>query len=447
MQRKRLLCSTALVSACLLMTGSALTQEPEEEAQQEEEAPDEEAPDEEAPEEEAPDEEAPDEEAPDEEAPEEEAPPDEEAPTEGEAPEEVVPLEEEEEEARPVRVGGIEVVLGGTTEFGVQAGSKNTITGESDRKYTFFMDNELFIEARGATASGILYGSTIILEVGSGGLDGDSPVTEIDEAALFFSSSFGRFEFGRRDGAEQLMYVGGEEAQAGTGGIDGDIPNINFVEFENTDIAAKATYFTPRLAGFQLGASFAPDYEDNGGEDQFQGEDLEGENGVGGGVNWVGALGPLDLTLSAVGLFGQCESNCTNGTDDGEGFQDEQKSWAVGGLLGFGEFTLGAGYNRQDDFAPETQDNDIVNFGLMYSFEEADVSFGYTFNGFGDQAFDDSHLFVLSGNIGLLPGVTLLADVAYNTNDIEACCRIEDDERENRQSATWGGVLSIELEY
>jgi outer membrane protein OmpU len=391
MQRKRLLCSTALLSTCLLITGDALTQEPEEAA-----------------------------------------------------PEEAAP----EEAARPGRIGGIEVVLGGSTESGVQAGSKNTITGESDRNYTFFMDNELFIEARGATEGGILYGSTIILEVGTGGLDGDSPETELDEAALFFSSTFGRFEFGRRDGAEELMYVGAEEAQAGTGGIDGDIPNINFVEIENTSIAAKATYFTPRIAGFQLGASFTPDYEDNGGENRFQGDDFEGENGVGSGVNWVGVLGPLDLTLSAVGLFGKCESNCTNGEEgDGEGFQDEQKSWAVGGLLAFGEFTLGAGYNRHDDFAPETQDNDIVNFGLMYGFEEADVSFGYTFNGFGDQTLDDSHLFVLSGNIGLLPGVALLADVSYNTNDIEACCQIVDDEPENRQSATWGGVLSIELEY
>jgi outer membrane protein OmpU len=423
MQRKRLLCSTALVSALLLMTGSALTQEPEEEEQQGEEAPDEEAPDEEAPDEEAPDEGAPEEEAP-----------------------EVVAPIGEEEEARPRRIGGIEVVLGGTTRFGVQAGSKNTITGENDRKYTFYMDNELLLEAHGATESGILYGSSIILEVGTGGLDGDPEVTEIDEAVLFFSSSYGRFEFGRRDGAEQLMLVGGEDAQAGTGGIDGDIPNVNFFEFENTDIAAKATYFTPRIAGFQLGASFTPDYED-GGEDQFQGEDLEGENGIAPGINWVGPIGPLNLTLSAVGLFAKCESNCDNGTDDGEGFQDEQKSWAVGGLVDFSEFTLGVTYVRQDDFAPETQDNDIVNFGLMYGFEEADVSFGYSFNAFGDEALDDSHLFVLSGNIGLLPGVTLLADVAYNTNDIEACCQIVDGERENKQSSTWGGVVAIELEY
>jgi outer membrane protein OmpU len=403
MQRNLLLVSIALVSAGLLMSGSALTQE-EEEAQEEDGAQEED------------------------EAQQEEE-------------------EEEEDEAREIPVGGIEVVLGGTTEFGVQAGTKNTITGERDRGYTFFMDNEWLIEANGATETGIRYGSMIILEVGTGGLDGDPQVTEIDEAALFFSGNFGRLELGRRDGAEQLMLVGGEDAQAGTGGIDGDIPNINFFEFENTDTAEKATYFTPRIAGLQLGASFTPDYEDNGGEDQFQGEDLEGENGVSPGINWVGVLGPLDLTLSAVGLFSKCESNCDNGTDDGEGFQDQQKSWAVGALLGFGEFTLGVTYNRQDDFAPETQDNDIVNFGIMYGFEEADISFGYNFNAFGEETLNDSHLFVLSGNIGLLPGVTLLADVAYNTNDIEACCRIEDDERENKQSATWGGVLSIELEY
>jgi outer membrane protein OmpU len=422
MQHWRLLVSIALVSAGLLMSGNALAQEAEEEAEQEEEAQeDEEAQvEEEAQEDEEESQE--DEEAQDDEA-------------------------QEDEELREIRVGGVEVVLGGTTLSGVQAGTDNTITGENDRGYTFYMDNELLIEATGATETDIRYGSTIILEVGTGGLDGDPVVTEIDDASLFFSGTFGRSEFGRRDGAEQLMLVGGEDAQAGTGGMDGDIPNVNFFEFENTDIAAKATYFTPRIAGFQLGASFTPDYEDDGGEDQFQGDDLEGENGISPGINWVGVLGPLDLTLSAVGLFGQCESNCDNGTDDGEGFQDEQKSWAVGGLLGFGEFTLGVTYNRQDDFAPETQDNDIVNFGIMYGFEEADISFGYNFTAFGEETLNDSHLFVLSGNIGLLPGVALLADVAYNTNDIEACCRIVDGERENRQSSTWGGVLAIELEY
>lgn len=433
MQRKLLLGSSAILSVGLLMSGGALTQEADVEEAQVEEADVEEAEDEAAEDEAAEDEAAEGEAAADEEAQGGEEEEDEE--------------EDEETVARPPRVGGFEVTLGGQTEFGVQAGSKNTISGEGDRGYTFFMDNELTIDANGATASGILYGSRITMEVGSGGLDGDPITTDIDEAGLFISGSFGRLELGRRDGAEQLMYVGAIDAQAGTGGIDGDIPNINFVQFENTDIAAKVTYFLPRFAGFQLGASFTPDYEDNGGEDRFQGEDAEGEHGISPGINWVGDLGPVNLTLSAVGLFGKCEAGCENDDDDGEGFQDKQKSWAVGGLLGIGEFSLGVGYNRQDDFAPETQENDIVNVGVLYSFDEASVSLGYTFNRFGDDEFDDSHLLVLSGDLGILPGVSLLADVAYNTNDIEACCRTVDDEIENKQSSTWGGVLSVELEF
>ena len=266
MQRNLWLCSAAIVSAWLSMSDSALAQAADEEAEEEQEAQQEEQ---------------------GQEAQEGEA-------QEGEGGRRRKGRSarrgrrEEEEGARPVSVGVIEVRLGGMTLFGVQAGTDNTITGDNDQGYIFYMDNELLIEANGATERGILYGSTINLEVGTGGLDGDPQETAIDEAALFFSGKFGRFELGRRDGAEQLMYVGAQDAQAGTGGIDGDIPNLNFIEFENTDIAAKTTYFTPRVAGFQLGASFTPDYEDNGAENQFQGEDLEGENGISPGINWVG---------------------------------------------------------------------------------------------------------------------------------------------------------------
>jgi outer membrane protein OmpU len=376
MQHKRLLGSTALVSASLLMSGSALAQE-------------------------------------------------------------------------ETRVGGMEVVLGGYTEFGVVYGDKNTITnGGHDRSYTFYMDNEVFISANGATERGILYGSHIELEVGSGGIGGsvDSDNTDafVDEAGLYFSGNFGRVELGREDGAEDVMYVGGEDAQAGTGGIDGDIPNINFVQFTDTGDSAKATYFTPRLAGFQLGVSFTPDYEDNGGENQFQGNSAEGENSLGGGINWVGALGALDLTLSAVGLWADCESNCDAGGGLGNGFQDEQKSWAAGGLLGFGGFTLGVGYNYQDDFAPGTHGNDIINVGLKYGFGAANVSVGWTFNKY-DEDLDDSNLFVVSGDVGILPGVTLKGDVSYNTETLGA--RDDDDDDPLQQHETIGGVVSLQLDY
>ena len=109
------------------MSDSALAQAADEEAEEEQEAQQEEQV---------------------QEAQEEEAPEGEEAPAGEEAQE---GEEEEEEGARPVRVGVIEVRLGGMTLFGVQAGTDNTITGDDDQGYIFYMDNELLIEANGAT--------------------------------------------------------------------------------------------------------------------------------------------------------------------------------------------------------------------------------------------------------------------------------------------------------
>jgi outer membrane protein OmpU len=361
----------------------------------------------------------------------------------------------------------IEVVLGGYTEFLVQGGTKNTITNGGantgtvggDRKYTFAMDNEVHFEANGSTDRGVLYGSKVWVDFGSGGLGGSAFSTTTDEAALFFSGNFGRFELGLEDGAEDVMFVGGPEAQAGTGGLDGDIPNINFIEFVDTDDAAKITYFTPRIAGFQLGGSFTPDFEDpRPAENRFQNSRNEGENGISAGANWVGALGPLDLTVSGVLLWADCESQCDAGASTSaqglEGdFNDDEFSWAAGALLGFGGFTLGVGYDRNDSFF-DTAQGDIVTVGLKYGFGAAHVSVGYAWNKPDNNDIDDSNLIVVSGDVGILPGVVLKGDVSYNNNDLGACeggaqecpaTTLEDIG--NNQDDTWGGVASIQFNY
>ena len=47
-------------------------------------------------------------------------------------------------------IGGLEVQLGGYTEFGGKAGQ--SLNSRADRGYFFFMDNEVFINANGANA-------------------------------------------------------------------------------------------------------------------------------------------------------------------------------------------------------------------------------------------------------------------------------------------------------
>jgi outer membrane protein OmpU len=331
--------------------------------------------------------------------------------------------------------GGLEVILGGFSEFGLTAATDDTLDGSSrNHNYAFFNDHELIVRVNGVTDGGINYGSKVEIEVG-GEPGGD---VSIDEVGLFFSGNFGRVELGRDDGAEDLMFVGAEDAQAGTGGLDGDTANLGRIQFADSGDTIKATYFTPRVAGFQLGFSWTPDGDDNSngrGNTAFNDGDDNRKDIGGGGVNWVGILGPVDLTLSAVGIFAEVK-----GGDDqqsGGGFNDDQRAYAFGGLLGFGGLSFGASYNHQRG-PTDDSDFEMVSLGLAYGFGPANVSVGAE-QDWNDNS-DNATIFVVSGDVGLLPGVTLKGDVSYNTDDPQHSEGGDADD-------TLAGVLTVQLDY
>jgi outer membrane protein OmpU len=339
--------------------------------------------------------------------------------------------------------GGLEVILGGFTEFGGIAATDDTLDNQNkNQNYAFFMDNEIIVRVNGVTDGGINYGSKVEIEAGSD-LDTGPNNVSLDEAGLFFSGNFGRVELGRDDGAEDLMFVGAEDAQAGTGGIDGDTQNLGQIQFTDTSDDIKATYFTPRIAGFQLGFSWVPDGDDNEnglGNTAFNAGDDNRKNIGGGGVNWVGVLGPVDLTLSAVGIFGDVK-----GGDDAQsaaGFKDDQRAFAFGGLLGFGGLSFGASYNHQKG-PIEDDDFDMVSVGLAYGFGPANVSVGFEQD--WNDNIDNAQIFVVSGDVGLLPGVTLKGDVSYNTED--QFKHVDDAGASTGSGSTVAGVLSVQLDY
>jgi outer membrane protein OmpU len=327
-------------------------------------------------------------------------------------------------------VGGLEVSLGGYTEFLVEGATDETLSdGQSDRGYFFNHDTEIHVQAEGTTDGGLTYGSLVELEAGA------LPMVA-DEMNLYFSGGFGRLELGRQDGVVDTMVLDATIIAAGTGGVDGDTDNLltagNIVDVGD---ATKITYYTPRIAGFQLGGSFTPDSGD-GVDDELTGDSNVGdlETVAQGGVNWEGEFGGLETGLFGVGTWGSEEV-----TDD------DVVGWAGGGLIGFGGLDFAASYGHSDfDNGDEI---DFLLVGARFGFGPARVGFHYErdwidgtggFNVPVGTDLDDNNTYVASADVGLMPGVVLKGDVSYTDSDPGAL---------DPGDETWAGVLAVQLNY
>ena len=212
------------------------------------------------------------------------------------------------------------------------------------RGYSLNVDeSEIKIGAKNTADNGLNYGISIELNAGAG--EGAS-----DEAWAFVSSdSWGRIELGDNDDVTDRMYVESDDALVGRAGPDGDASD--YFQFGTgggiaatgnaiSGDASKVTYFTPRIGGFQAGASLTPDTGSNSGTAGLTETDNDGdfENVVGLGINWDGSFDNIGLTLSLTGEFGDAE------TATGADSLGEVETISVGGMVSFEAFALGAGY-------------------------------------------------------------------------------------------------------
>lgn len=308
----------------------------------------------------------------------------------------------------------VEVTLSGQVEFGASAADEETI--DNGRGYFFFMDSETKIEAEGAADNGVNYSAKVELETDA---DGDGGDVNADEARVAFWGGFGRVEMGREDGAADNMFVGGEDFQAGTGGIDGDPANLDLPGAADSGDAAKVTYFTPRVGGFQLGASYAPD---NGDAENDSDDDVgEFEDFVELGANFNTSAGGADVTISAVAALGGAEVG-----------DEDREDYAIGGGVEFGGLGIGVGYILKED----ADEGDGFTVGAKYGFGPANVSAGYSYD--NPDVGDESSVLAFSADYGLYPGVTVKADVAFNDDD---------DDTGADDDSTTAGVLTVQLDY
>ncbi len=324
--------------------------------------------------------------------------------------------------------------------------TKRTITGggsvtvfktktlPQDHDWYFGVDEaELQLNVSGTADNGLNYGFKIELNANT------TDDTMADEVRLQFSGGWGTLQMGDEDGAEDIMNYGGENLMGATGGFDGDQDDYLFrvITTKRDSVApttflwlawgtsntrgapmyptiagdtsdqTKISYFSPRFSGFQVGASLTP--TPNNGDD-FK-EDGDWENHIGIGANYDNSFGGVRVRASAVY---SAASQTGTGTED-------ISAWSVGGIVGFGPFSLGANYTDNGESGMPTASGwESSYWNVAASFETGPL---YISAGYFDSTMDYrdldlgySHI-ALTADYTVAPGLGVYAEINFIEDD------------------------------
>lgn len=254
------------------------------------------------------------------------------------------------------------VTVGGSVVTGFYFVDMDTVAGvDADDTKVAVVARNIDITASGTLDNGLVAGAAIKLQAGDddGGLATDNDGVNVSEVYAFLEGGFGRVEIGGTDGAAFKMHYSSPWFVPGNGV---DSPNIYNMQNGAVTFSSqtstysllaeddnKISYFTPRLAGFQLGASFTPDTATN--DPIANGFGLSAQNSSVEEVFEIAANYAGEVAGASVGVdvyYVTGEAAAAAGTDDPEEI-------GVGASVGFGGFTLGGAYKTSEGIAAGTQ--------------------------------------------------------------------------------------------
>ncbi|MGO1118516.1 porin [Rhodovibrionaceae bacterium A322] len=247
---------------------------------------------------------------------------------------------------------------------------------------------------------------------------------QMDETYMWFSGNWGRAVLGSENSAPYLMSYSAPSAGLG-------LNSPNFFIFSTTNSAPtsgflnipsdanKITYFTPRMAGFQLGASYTPNIDNRSGDRQTFG--LNTDNNVGAhdkvisiGGNFVQSFDAADIAISAGYEQAALQANSAASPS----LFDDISAWSVGASVGFSGFTIGGSYANADieGFGAGNKKQIFYDVGLQYGSGPWKASLTYArgeneFTAGGSE--DKRDMFELGASYKLSPGITVVGSGQY----------------------------------
>jgi hypothetical protein len=316
--------------------------------------------------------------------------------------------------ATPAMAGGVEFSIGGNMD--IQAGFMDADVDLPDRGYDIVTDTEIHFNFKGEADNGLRYGAQVQLEADQGGTN------NADEVWTWLEGNWGRVQLGDQDGAEDTMVYDAGLTQSGVGGIDGDIDRwftnvgnaTSFPDIADTSDATKVTYFTPRIAGIQVGASFTPQTNSSGqnvANDTPAGNSAF-ENHIALGVNYKETINNVGFGFSLGGGFGDAVNQD----------REDYAAWVAGGFVEYAGFSFAGSYGDNGDTrggsGGDVDDDFFYDVGLGYSMGPWGTSIGYLHSEFEQGSTDDEYdIFAITGGYSYAPGLYAYADLMFVSSD------------------------------
>lgn len=312
--------------------------------------------------------------------------------------------------------------IGGYFSTGVQISDQDDGPGQpaaNTQEVSVHTDGEIQFTASTTLDNGIEVSARIEYEAQNQG-GGSSTV---DERYVTFKGDFGQLRIGSDDPVTSPMHYQAPVGayQMGVNTPTFAVPNLGsvFTAFTGSYPTTYADwssdggaiiYYSPRMAGFQLGLSYQPDGSRSPIDNvAFIPADNNGqEDVVAAAVNYVNSFDGIDVAASAGYIFGSDEVGISGVTDDREAFN-------AGLNVGFSGFTVGASY-RQDNYGLDGNfDQTVWDVGVTYS--TGPWTIGVTYLSWNQEidGFDDAEIDGVSvgGTYNLGPGVDLWAGVKW----------------------------------
>lgn len=301
---------------------------------------------------------------------------------------------------------GMNVTFSAQSKF--EAGYKNQDSkhkgafsfSPNQKSSAFFTSQKASLKAEGKTDS-LTYGAVLRLELVGNGSDGMGNARN-DRSHIYVDSDFGSVQLGSNFAASKLMQIDAGTIASATGGVTGDwnifastspyssnAKNDNAYKTgdlkktvyfgnlvsslvitgtdtlsnrmdSNSESARKITYMSPRISGVQLGLSFTPDFNNDGGNNivttkvnnggfnyLYLGLPARIKNLWSAGLNYTNTFNDVAVSFSLVGDYGKAvKQNIT--LDSGDNFNKfrDLKTFSVGGTVATNGFSFAASYHK-----------------------------------------------------------------------------------------------------